>query len=229
VECEKVGRFLLNFPFGHLFLLIFILLFAATVSLLVSIYTYSFVTDMEPADAAVVLSAAVIDGEPAPIFAERINHAIALYEAGIVEYIIFTGTYRDHPAAESEAARDYALRLGVPAERIHIETSSRITFENLQQAKLVAEEQQMSRLLLVSDPLHMKRAMRMAGDLGLNASPSPTQTSQYGGHRHKLHFGLRETWLYANYLVARIRWWWQPPPEQLAFMTPSPADSADSG
>jgi uncharacterized SAM-binding protein YcdF (DUF218 family) len=201
-----------------LYALLFALVFTFVVSLalLVSIYTYSLVTDIEPADAAVVLSAAVWEGEPAPIFEERIKHAIARYEAGTVEFIIFTGTYRDDGISESEAARNYALRLGVPEERIQIETSSRVTFENLQQAKLVADEQQWTRLLLVSDPPHMKRSLRMAWDLGLDAHPAPTLTSQYGGRRGQIYFWLRETWLYGNYLVVRFKWRFQPPAENIA-------------
>jgi uncharacterized SAM-binding protein YcdF (DUF218 family) len=197
-------------------LFVFVLVSVVSLSLLVSIYTYSHATHSDVADAAVVLSAAVWEGEPVPIFEERIKHAIALYEAGIVEFIIFTGTYRDDTISESEAARNYALRLGVPEERIYLETSSRITFENLQQAKLVADEQQWSRLLLVSDPPHMKRSLRMAWDLGIDAHPSPTLTSQYGGRRGQIYFWLRETWLYGNYLVARHKWRARPPVEQIA-------------
>jgi uncharacterized SAM-binding protein YcdF (DUF218 family) len=211
-----MGRVMAFSLFLYALLFAFLLTFVVSLSLLVSIYTYSHVTNTEVADAAVVLSAAVWEGEPLPIFEERIKHAIALYETGVVEFIIFTGTYRDDMISESEVAKNYALRLGVPEERIYIETSSRITFENLQQAKLVADEQQWSRLLLVSDPPHMKRSLRMAWDLGIDAHPAPTLTSQYGGRRGQIYFWLRETWLYGNYLVVRFKWRYQAPVEQIA-------------
>jgi uncharacterized SAM-binding protein YcdF (DUF218 family) len=211
-----MGRMMAFSLFFYALLVVFVFTFVASLSLVVSIYTYSMATNTEPADVAVVLSAAILEGEPVPIFEERIKHAIGLYEAGIVEFILFTGTYRDGAISESEAAKNYALRLGVPEDRIYIETSSRITLENLQQAKVVADEQQWSRWLLVSDPPHMKRSMRMARDLGIDAHPAPTLTSQYGGRRGQVYFWVRETWLYANYLVARLRWRYQPPVEHIA-------------
>ena len=42
------------------------------------------------ADAAVVLGAAVYRDRPSPVFRERINHAIGLYQSGQVDAIIFT-------------------------------------------------------------------------------------------------------------------------------------------
>lgn len=43
------------------------------------------------ADAAVVLGAAAWDKRPSPVFRERINHAITLYQSHRVGKIIFTG------------------------------------------------------------------------------------------------------------------------------------------
>jgi uncharacterized SAM-binding protein YcdF (DUF218 family) len=202
---------ILRFTLG-LILILLLLVFL----LMGSIYTYSLVTDTTAGDAAVVLSAAVFNDEPSPIFEARIKHAVDLYFAGTVQYIIFTGTYRGDRLAESEVARDYALQQGVAPEHIYIETLSRITIENLQQAKLLADEQQFGRLLLVSDGLHMKRAMLMATDLGLNSHPSPIPASQYGGRRSQLRFWLRETWLYSNYLLARLPFRANQPPTHVA-------------
>jgi hypothetical protein len=57
------------------------------------------------------------------------------------------------------------------------------------------------RVLVVSDPLHMRRAMRMAIDLGLDAHPSPTPTSRYRSLTTQLPMLLREVYFSAYYLV----------------------------
>ena len=158
-------------------------------------------------EAAVVLGAAVYREQPSPVFRERINHAIDLYMQGQVGALIFTGGVgRNDQLAESEAARNYAVAAGVPQEHIWIETISANTFENLKQAGIVAEALGFETLVIVSDPLHMRRAMEMAEELGLQAVSSPTPTSRYQSWAPKFSFFLREAYfltlfrLFPNYL-----------------------------
>jgi uncharacterized SAM-binding protein YcdF (DUF218 family) len=58
--------------------------------------------------------------------------------------------------------------------------------------------------LIVSDPLHMKRAMLYAHDLGIRAYSSPTPTSLYRSWRTKLPFLMREEFYYAGYSIIRL-------------------------
>ena len=172
--------------------------------LLTRIYAYSFQGDITPADAAVVLGAAVWDTQPSPVFEERINHAITLYQVGEVRALVFTGGVGNgDQRAEAEVARDYAVQHGVPAEQIYLETCSRTTYENLREAQPIINEQGLGRVLIVSDPLHMRRAVTIARDLGLDAHPSPTPTSRYRTWKSKLGFLLREGYFYASYLLRR--------------------------
>ena len=170
-----------------------------------SIYAYSDDGDAGArADAAVVLGAAVWSREPSPVFRERINHAVALYRQGRVRKIIFTGARgSSNEPAESAAARSYAASLGVPASDMLIESKSHTTYQNLLYAKRVADSNGLRRVLVVSDPLHMRRAMSMAGDLGLDARPSPTGTTRYRTAGAQLGQLLRETYYYAGYLLGR--------------------------
>jgi uncharacterized SAM-binding protein YcdF (DUF218 family) len=173
-------------------------------SLLVQVHTYSSVSYSSPADASVVLGAAVWESYPSPVFEERIKHAIDLYQAGDVQAIVFTGGVGEgEQLAESEVAKEYAIKRGVSAEHIYCETVSRITYENLKEAKKIIDRQGFRHVLIVSDPLHMKRAVTIARDLGIDAYPSPTPTSQYQTWRSKLGFLLREACFYAGYLLRR--------------------------
>ncbi len=156
------------------------------------------------ADAAIVLGAAVWGERPSPVFQERINHAIDLYEVGRVEKIIFTGGVDgDGRSPESVVAQQYAIEQGVAAADILLETESQITWENLVNAQAVAAENGLATFLIVSDPLHMKRAMLMAEDLGMTAYASPTPTTRYRSWRTQIGFLARETFFYLVYRVER--------------------------
>lgn len=173
--------------------------------LALDILFYANRTNSTPADAAIVLGAGVINNQPSPVLRERINHALNLYHAGVVDTLIFTGGIGqgDH-LTESEVARQYALEQGIPVDRIFIETASHITYENLLETRKIIVEQGFDRVLIVSDPLHMRRAMTMAEDLGLIAAPSPTPTSAYVSGQRKAKFLMREVFFYAGYLLQRV-------------------------
>lgn len=149
---------------------------------------YSFPTPVaaNSADVAIVLGAAVWNGQPSPVFAERINHGIHLFQSGQVDHLIFTGGIGENDSiAESEAARSFAISRGIPENKILIETHSRITYENLYESCKLMTAAKLQTAIIVSDPLHMKRAMSIAQDIGLEAQPSPTPTTRYKTWRSK--------------------------------------------
>ncbi|HCR48795.1 MAG TPA: protein sanA-like protein [Bacteroidetes bacterium] len=171
----------------------------------IMIYTYASEHDEKVADAAVVLGAAAWYNRPSPVLRERINHAIRLFQSGQVSVLIFTGGKgKGAPMAESEVARRYAIQQGVPASQIHIETVSQTTWENVREATRLTRELGLKRLLLVSDPFHMKRAIRMGRDAGMDVYPAPTPSSRYKTWDTKFDFLLREVYYYSAYVLAGI-------------------------
>jgi uncharacterized SAM-binding protein YcdF (DUF218 family) len=171
-------------------------------SVQLSVLSYAWLTDASPADAAIVMGAAVYRDRPSPVFRERINHAITLYQSGMVDALIFTGGRDAYDAvAESEAARAYALEAGVADADIYIETTSTDTESNLREAQRIVTTNQFERVLIVSDPFHMRRAITVAEDVGLDAHPSPTPTSRYRTLWSNLWFWLRESYVYGAYLL----------------------------
>jgi len=170
----------------------------------VSITHYAKQFTDRPSDVAIVLGAAIWQDKPSPVFQARIDHAVNLHQQGKVTYLIFTGGVgAGETLAESEVARNYAVAQGVALSDIFIETQSKITFENLVEAKALLDSHQLERVLIVSDPLHMKRAMTMAHDLKIKAASSPTPTSLYRSWRKKLDFLSREVFYYLGYLIFR--------------------------
>ena len=168
------------------------------------IYRYSSVAVDKQADAAVVLGAAVWSQNVSPVFRERINHAVDLYRKGKVRKLIFTGGQgNSNEPTEAAAASSYAQANGIPIQDILVEQKSHTTFENIVNAKQLADANSLKTVLIVSDPMHMKRAMTMARDVGLIADPSPTPTTRYVGWRTQMSELARETFYYLGYLIAR--------------------------
>ena len=164
------------------------------------IWSYGAADHAAQADCAIVLGAAAYGTQPSPVFEERIRHAIELYRTGLVAKIIFTGgcgTGAEH--AESEVAAAYAERAGVPPTDVFTERRSRTTQQNLAEAKLLMDAHGLRTAVLVSDPLHMRRAMWMAGDLGIAAVPSPTPTTRYRSLKTKLEFLRHELYYWHHY------------------------------
>ena len=184
-------------------LLISLVVLLLSISLLAKdIYSFSLTSNSAHADAAVVMGATVFRNRPSPVFRERINHAINLYRQGMVQYVIFTGGLAGNDdLAESEAARNYAIAQGVPAKHIFIETESNNTCLNLVEAKRIMEENDLDQVLIVSDPLHMRRTMWLAERIGMNALSSPTPTSRYRSVDRRATFLLREIYSYGAYLL----------------------------
>ncbi|WP_341802341.1 YdcF family protein [Aquipseudomonas alcaligenes] len=183
--------------------LIALLLAGATATAL-QIAAYAPAPSPAHVDAAIVLGAAVWQERPSPVFAERLNHAIWLLQQQRVDYLILTGGRGEGDTqAEAEVARRYALQAGVPGERILTESVSTITAENLSEACGLMRRHGLQSALIVSDPLHMQRAMLLARDIGIRAHAAPTPTSRYRSWKSKGPSLAYETFFYLSYLATR--------------------------
>lgn len=169
-----------------------------------SIWKFGYTDYAKKSNCIIVLGAAVDGDKPSPVFRERINHAIALYSSGFANRIIFTGGFGDGETySESEVGQNYAINLGIPATSILIETKSQTTFQNLSQAKQLMDTHQLKSAIIVSDPLHLKRASLMTDSLALPSTTSPTPTSRYRSFKTQMSFLLREVFFLHHFLIFR--------------------------
>lgn len=165
------------------------------------IYFYAETSTDKTADAAIVLGAAVWGEKLSPVFKERVNHAVVLYREKRVRKIIFTGGQGNaDEETEAETAAKYAVENGVAPEDILLENESRSTYENLLFAKRIADENDIKTVLLVTDPLHLKRSIEMAYSLNYEAFPSPTPTTKYQSFSSRFELLSKETYFYARFL-----------------------------
>lgn len=166
-----------------------------------SIWTYGAHDYAQKSDCAIVLGAAAYHKNPSPVFKARIDHAVSLYKQGIISKIIFTGGYgKGAPYAESEVATTYAIRNGIKNSDILIETISRSTADNLIEAKKLMAKNGLTTSVIISDPLHLKRASIIAKNLDILAVTSPTPTSRYHSFKEQFKFLIREVYFYHYYL-----------------------------
>lgn len=176
-----------------------------TIIAAVQIVQYGKVDSKTKCDVAIVLGAATSGEEVSPVYRERINHGIWLYENGYVDYLVLTGGVGEgNEKSDAFVAKQYAVENGVPEQAILIEERSTITEENLEYAKAIMDAHSMNTAIIVSDPLHMKRAMLMANDYGITAYSSPTPTTMYRSLKTQIPFLARELFFYVGYSIVRV-------------------------
>jgi vancomycin permeability regulator SanA len=162
-------------------------------------------SEIDRADAIVVLGAAQYDGEPSPVFAGRLDHAALLFEQGRAETVLVLGAGQPGDRfTEAEAGRRYLLEKGVPEEAIIPVPEGHTTFDSLRAAAPVMREAGMDSAFLVSDPWHNARVERMAGDLDIDGHASATWQSAATSQDTRAEGYVRETFAYLYYrLVGR--------------------------
>lgn len=187
---------------GRLFLLISLLILLIYSAVVWCIWHYDTQPINPHADAAVVLGASTAPSGPSPVYRARIDHAIDLYQRGAVKVIILTGgMIKGQSSSDAKVAQEYALAAGVPIDGLLIEEQSKTTKQNLIYTLKLAEEHDIQSFVIVSDPLHLMRAMAMADDLDMNAIASGTPTSRYVSWSVKMEFALREAYYYLAYQI----------------------------
>lgn len=188
-----------------LFGLLAVLLLGYVLLTATEIWRYGALDEKRKCDAAIVLGAATADGQVSPVYQERLNHGIWLYHNGYADRLIVTGGTGDGNAvSDAFAAKQYVISQGVPSDVILLEDSSTITQENIENAKRIMDAHDLQTALIVSDPLHMKRAMLIAKDYGIEAYSSPTPTTRYISLKTQIPFLIREEFFYIGYKVYRV-------------------------
>lgn len=148
------------------------------IALTTLVYAHAGRDEVASADAIVIMGTAQYNGRPSPVFRARLDHAVALYHAGVAPILITTGGYgRNDRLSEASVGRAYAIARGVPEHAILSEEYGGSSWESLQNVAALAQHYDVKRVVLVSDPFHMLRLELMAQTLGLEPLSSPTRTS----------------------------------------------------
>ncbi len=159
----------------------------------VQVYAAGRRDERAPADAILVLGAAQYDGRPSPVFQARLDHALALYAAGVAPSLVVTGGKQpEDRVTEAFSAYRYLRERGVPDPALLPVTDGEDTWESMAASARVLRARGLGSVVLVSDPTHALRTRVIAEELGLDAQLSPTDTSPAGAGT-VLRQGVRET------------------------------------
>ena len=166
----------------------------------VQVYRASRHDGARAADAIIVLGAAQYDGRPSPVLQDRLDHALALYEAGLADHIVLTGGRQEGDRyTEATAGYNYLRDQGVPDEALMKEVDGTSTWESLRASARFLAGEGLTNVVLVTDDYHAYRVEAIAEEIGLDATVSPTDSRLAG--TEQLRQLLRET---AAVAVGRI-------------------------
>ncbi|MDF2233250.1 YdcF family protein [Albimonas sp. CAU 1670] len=125
-------------------------------------------------EALVVLGAALRpDGRPSPALTRRIETAARLFAAGRAPWALVSGGPARGGVSEAEAMRRALVERGVPEAAILVEDRARDTLENARFAIPILRAAGVRRAVLVTDRVHMPRALAVFRLLGMPAAGAP--------------------------------------------------------
>ena len=162
------------------------------------------------ADAIVVFAGGVGEsGQAGGGYQERVKEAIALYQKGLASHIVFSSGYVGPLFPEASIMQQLAVSSGhVPADAIVLETRAANTYQNVTFTRRILTEQHWTRILLVSSPYHMRRALltwrKVAPEIEVVATP--VSESQFYTHDRGATFEQLRG-LLQEYVAIGVYWW----------------------
>ena len=136
----------------------------------------------ETFDAVIVLGTRVeADGGASPPLARRVRRGVALVRAGAAPLLLLTGGQSPggwpEVPSEAEVMGRLAREAGLPAEAILLEHTARSTWENARFSAQMMAARGLGSALLVTDRLHLWRALLCFRRCGLKVTGYAAQES----------------------------------------------------
>jgi uncharacterized SAM-binding protein YcdF (DUF218 family) len=141
--------------------------------------------DVRPQPFIVVLCGGCrFNGQLSESTVARVEHGVRLFNQGLAPRLILSGgRWAPHRPACAPRMQHLALALGIPPEAIIAESESASTAENAREVARLLRAEAARSILLVTSPLHMRRAKLCFEKLGVRVSCAPTPGA---GHRSSL-------------------------------------------
>lgn len=148
---------------------------------------------VQDADCIMVLGAGVKpDGTPSLMLRDRLDAAVALYQAGVCDRILMSGDHGTQYYNEVKAMKDYVVAHGVDAKQVFLDHAGFSTYESVYRAKEIFKADKM---IIVTQKYHLHRAVYDAKKLGIDAYGVYSAGDHYAGQPYR---SLREA-------VARVK------------------------
>ena len=174
-------------------LFIFILLI---LTIEIPIIAVGYLTTPSASDVIIVLGAKLIGQDPSDILRLRLDEAVKLYNKGYASNIIVSGAQgKDEEISEAASMKIYLMNCGISEEHILIEDNSFNTYQNLTNSQHIMQEHGFKTAIIVSNASHIRRALILAQNLGMNATgaSAPMANSIYLTTKQYLREGAAMT------------------------------------
>ncbi|MFD0958931.1 YdcF family protein [Paenibacillus chungangensis] len=170
------------------------------------IQSYDMKKQFAPADAGIVLGAALWRDQPSPALKERLNLALSLYEQGVVDRLILSGGLGGLVSSitEAEGMRNYLTDRGVPEEDLLLEDKASSTYQNLYYSRGLGERENVQSYLLITHDYHAARAGDIADFLDMGDVQVAGVTSQV---LSPVYHSLREILAYTKWKLDALSLW----------------------
>ena len=127
---------------------------------------------------AVILGAQVLrGGRPSRTLEARTRHAGEMYARGEIDLLVPTGGVGEHPPAEADVMSRILRGMGVPERAILREGTAGNTWESAVQVAEISRSKAITKVLVVSDPLHCVRVVSAFARAGLVTAAEPVYES----------------------------------------------------
>ena len=138
--------------------------------------------DVPQVDAIIVLGAYVFpDGTVSEMLRDRLDVGYHLYHLNKSPKILVSGDHGRKEYDEVNGMRRYLQSKGIPRENIFMDHAGFDTYDSLYRARDVFE---VKKAVIVSQAYHLKRALYIARELGIEAYGVPSDKYKYLGMKY---------------------------------------------
>ena len=134
---------------------------------------------LENVDCIIVLGCLVRpDGSPSGMLEDRLTTGVDLWSRGVSDTMLMSGDHGTVEYDEVNAMRDFAVKNGVPIERIFMDHAGFCTYDSIYRLKEVFGAK---KVVIVTQQYHLYRALYIANALGLEAYGGSADIHRYYG------------------------------------------------
>ena len=130
-------------------------------------------------DAIIILGCGVKpDGSPTDMLLDRLITGVKLYHQGVAPVIIMSGDHGRKNYDEVNAMKDYAVKEGVPAEKVFLDHAGFNTYESMYRAEAIFGVRS---AVVVTQKYHLYRALYNAENFNIDAVGVSATLHRYHG------------------------------------------------
>jgi len=158
------------------------------------------------ADVIVVLGTAQLNGKPGEALEARLVEAKRIFDLGYAPTIITVGAGAPGDRTTEAASGKYWLRTnGITSRKVTAVEEGRDTLSSTKAYAAVMKKRYVSDVIIVTDPFHCARSIKMANDQGVLATCSPVQTGPNTIDNSGYRYLIREAAAYLAYITVGKR------------------------